>query len=187
MTIDGEHVPSRPALSTHLTESEFRRWYWLQAELAVFARELGVAAGGPKATLGDRIAARLGKREWLEPQQARFDGGALREPLSDASVISAGQRSSQQLRAYFSERIGTGFRFDGAMRSFIATGGVTLGQAVQHWHDTRGSVGLPIDPQFELNRFTRAWHAGNPGGSREELLAAWANYRSLPIDMRGLA
>ncbi|MCJ1698431.1 hypothetical protein MT356_01770 [Rathayibacter festucae] len=42
----------------------------------------------------------------------------------------------------------------------------------------------PIDPRFELNRFTRAWHAEHPDGDRSGLLAAWQEYRALPADAR---
>jgi len=44
-----------------------------------------------------------------------------------------------------------------------------------------------IDPQFEFNRFTRAWHATNPSGTHAELLADWKLYRSLPLDARDRA
>jgi hypothetical protein len=75
------------------------------------------------------------------------------------------------------------------MRDFIqsADGTATLGDAVTHWTSTRNGPATDIDPQFELNRFTRAWHAKNPSGTRGELLADWKYYRSLPLDERGRA
>jgi hypothetical protein len=101
-------------------------------------------------------------------------------------VIPPGQRCSQELRVFFAQRVGRGFRFDAAMRDFIATGaGRTLGDAVEHWHATRSLPPPPIGQQFELNRFLHDWHAANPGGGRTEAIAAWRAHRSLPVDARG--
>ncbi|MEP6560957.1 MAG: hypothetical protein ABJD68_07760 [Nakamurella sp.] len=50
---------------------------------------------------------------------------------------------------------------------------------------TRNGPVTDIDPQFELNRFTRSWHAKNPSGTLSELLAGWKYYRSLPLDEHG--
>ena len=78
------------------------------------------------------------------------------------------------LREFFQEEVGPSFRFDAAMREFVASGeGRTLGAAVDHWWATRDRADAPIGPQFELNRFTRQWWRANPGGSRDELPAAW--------------
>ena len=49
------------------------------------------------------------------------------------------------------------------------------------------SAPKPITSQFELNRFTRQWHADHPTGTRDELMAAWWAYRSLPTDARAMA
>ncbi|QHC64487.1 hypothetical protein GSU69_18565 [Rathayibacter festucae] len=66
----------------------------------------------------------------------------------------------------------------------LAAGGGTLADAVAFWHASRSSEPRPIDPQFELNRFTRAWHAEHPDGDRSGLLAAWQEYRALLADAR---
>ncbi|MFH8774113.1 hypothetical protein [Streptomyces sp. NPDC017958] len=34
--------------------------------------------------------------------------------------------------------------------------------------------------QFEFNRFTSAWHRGNPAGTRAQALEAWYAHRALP-------
>lgn len=109
----------------------------------------------------------------------------MAEPLTAVTVIQAEQRCSQQLRAFFTVEIGAGFRFDAAMRDFIAEGaGRTLGDAIRHWHATRAERPRQIGAQFELNRFLRDWHAAHPGASREAALAAWRGHRSRPVDGR---
>lgn len=162
-----------------MPESEFRRWYWLLDELAEVARQLGLRATGGKVELAERIAARLGGRA-SAPLVRRASGAQLSGSLGRETMIPPGQRSSQLLRAFFEAEIGPSFRFDGHMRSFIAAGGATLGDAIDHWHGTRDAEPSEVAAQFEYNRFTRQWHAENPIGTREQLLADWWSFRSSP-------
>ena len=181
---------ARPDLTADLAEAEFVRWYWLKDELASFARQLGIRATGGKEILAARIAAALAGREFVEPAApSRVGGAQLSGELSAATVIPIGQRSSQVVRAWMAQQIGAGFHFDAAMRGFFASsdGTKTMQDAVEHWHATRSGDPKSIDGQFEYNRFTRAWYAAYPEGSREELLAAWRDYHSRPIEERGRA
>ena len=179
----------RPPLTDRLSGAEFRRWYWLKDELAGFARSLGVRATGSKQVLTDRISAKLDGLPFTEPATRRQGREQLTGPLTDATVIPAGQRCSQEVRAWLSERIGPDFHFDAAMREFFAgaDGTQTLSGAVEHWHRTRDSTQKAIGSQFEYNRFTRAWHTAIPRGSRDDLLAAWRLYGSRPVDERDRA
>lgn len=175
-------METRPVLHPALSEGEFRRWYWLRQELAAFASELGIPAAGGKIELADRIAARLAGREVSAPERrpARIQ---LDGVLTLDTVIPPGQRSSQALRGFFTAQLGPGFHFDGVMREFIRDGaGRTLGDAVEHWRQSRGRVGraTEVAAQFEYNRFTRQWRAEHPGGSREALLEAWWLCRRAP-------
>lgn len=179
---------SRPVLTPALPEQEFLRWYWLKAELEGFARELDLRATGSKALITSRIAAALAGRVFEEPAAARrATGQQLVAPFSAATVIPVGQRSSQVVRAWMRAQIGESFHFDAAMREFFAysDGKKTMHDALDHFHATRDQGSNVIDSQFEYNRFTRAWHAKYPGGLREDLLAAWREYRDAPIDERG--
>lgn len=180
---------SRPTLTPDLTAEELTRWYWLRAELTSFARSLGLRSGGAKADLTERIAAHLAGTSPPPPVPARRRPGPLREPLTAATLIPADQPCSQQIRRWLIDAVGPGFRFDSAMRAFFASGdgSRTLGEAAAHWRRSRSRPGRPIDPQFELNRFTRQWHLDHPGGSRTDLLTDWAAYRAGPIDQRGRA
>lgn len=171
-----------------MSSREFERWYWLKAELEPFARSLGVRANGSKEEIANRISAALdGKPAPREASTRRASSQQLSGPLSEETVIPPGQRCSQALRVWFTDRIGDQFRFDGPMREFIAAadGKSTLGDAVGVWHATRNRGADEISGQFELNRFTRHWHDQNPGGSRAQLMRAWAVYRDTPVDLRG--
>ncbi len=177
-------MSDRPPLDQSMTEAEFRRWYWTMAELQPFARLLGVSATGRKAAIAERIAARLGDRPPPEPSERTRRGPQLTGELSMRTQIPPGQRSSNELRAFFEREIGAGFRFNGHMRSFLLAGGTRLAQAVDHWHAT---VGTPLPRQsesLEFNRFTKDWHRAHPGGTNAECRAAWAVHRATPIDER---
>lgn len=178
----------RPPLTAGLTGAEFERWYWLKDELSEFARALGIRSGGSKQALTGRIAARLDGRAFEEPRTGHLvRGDQLLPPLTPDSLIPPGQPCSQSVRRWFEEQVGPAFRFDSSMRDFFrhADGTQMLGDALDYWNSTRGEGPTSIDPQFEYNRFTRAWHIDNPEGSRAELLLAWTRYRALPIDERG--
>ncbi|MBD7995051.1 hypothetical protein H9639_07055 [Arthrobacter sp. Sa2CUA1] len=183
-------LSERPALSPTLTAAEFRRWYWLKEELVGFARAQGLPASGSKELLGDRVAAFLAGEPLPEaPARATRQNQVRRlvPPLTIHTVIPAGHPCSQVLREFFVNALGPGFRFDAPMREFFAAndGTATMGAALDHWHATRGEAPRPIGQQFELNRFSREWHAANPSGTREQMRAAWQVHRSLPVDQRG--
>lgn len=175
--------PNRPALTEDLPAAEFGRWYWTVAELRAFAKQLGIPSTGVKTELTARIAAALGG-EPLPPAPSR-QRNRLEPPLTRQTVIPPGVVLSRELRDWFVAEIGPEFHSDHHTREFLRDGaGRTLGDAADHWYATRDAPRPEISPQFELNRFTRAWRADNPDGTREELLAAWAQYRATPVDER---
>lgn len=177
----------RPQLSRDLSGSEFLRWYWLKDELIVFARSLGVRSTGGKELLTQRLAATLDGLAFSEPAPVRSAGSRqLSGSMTASTVIPKGQRCSQVVRGWFIEQVGESFRFDGEMRSFFANadGTQTLQDALDHYHATRDQGRKDIGAQFEYNRFTRSWHEAHPDGSLEELLEAWHDYRSRPVDKR---
>lgn len=177
-------------MTEDLTGAELLRWYWLKDELADFARRLGVRATGGKELLTRRIAAKLDDVPFAEPQRpAQAGRNQLVGPLTASTVIPAGQRCSQLVRAWFVEQVGAPFSFNAEMRAFFARtdGTQTLQDALDHHRATRRQGAKSIDAQFEFNRFTRGWHDANPTGSREEMLRAWQSYRERPVDLRGRA
>lgn len=179
-------MTDRPPLDQAMPEQEFRRWYWTMAELQPFARRLGVRASGPKADLTERIAAHLAGRPHARRSSVTptASGPQLTGPVTMATKIPPGQRSTEELRSFFVAQIGPSFTFNGHMRAFLRAGDATLGDAVEHWYRT---VGAPLPTQsesLEFNRFTRAWHASHPNGTAAECRQAWAAHRALPVDER---
>ena len=178
-------MEARPDVCAVNSSAELRRWYWLRSELQELARARGVPRAGGKTELTDRLAAVLDGEPLPARAARRVPGRQLEHPVTADTVIPAGQRASEVLRAFYRDAIGPSFTFDGAMREFLATGvGRTLGDGVEHWHRTRGGKPREIGAQFELNRFVRAWHVAHPDASRGDALAAWQQHRSLPIEAR---
>jgi SAP domain-containing new25/Domain of unknown function (DUF6434) len=178
----------RPALSSDLSSAEFLRWYWLKSELLQFARSHGVGTAGDKPALTQRIALFLAGADVPGQQKhaARMTVSTrIAEPSTLDTVIGARQAASQQLRAFFVQVIGHRFSYDIHMRTFLASDRTkTLGEAVDHWYASRGSLKPETLPQLEFVRFTKAWHVSNPNSSQVECRAAWKRHRSLPVDQR---
>jgi SAP domain-containing new25/Domain of unknown function (DUF6434) len=179
---------ARPALTRDLNATEFLRWYWLKVELCSFARTVGLSATGSKQEVTARIAACLeGKTPPDPPTRQSKAAEQLQGPLTLETVIPPGQRATQVLREFFQREVGSGFRFTGPIRTFIAEsqGDRTLGEAIALYQSGRGQKTEVIASQFELNRFTRTFHEQHAGATAKEVRAAWIRYRSLPVDQRG--
>ncbi len=177
--MDPTEPERRPLLEREMAEDELHRWYWLRSELVELGRSLGISTAGGKVELTARIADVLAGRT-PRPPSRRVHGVELEGPLHGGTLLPPGQRCSQHLRDYLVGRIGPVFTFDRHMREVVTTGGVTLDEVVQHWYQTRDRRPSDIAPQFEYNRFTRAWREEHPHGDRVALLAAWWDYRNRP-------
>ncbi len=176
--------PARPDLASVETGTELRRWYWMKAELLAECRRRGLPTSGSKPDLTERLAADLDGVDPPTPARRTTSSRRLPEPLADDTPIRPGQAATQQLRAFFVERIGSGFRYDVFMREAIAAGDTTLGELVAHWYATRDAEPPPTLPQLEYVRFTRAWFAARPDGDPAACRRAWAEFRALPVELR---
>ena len=176
-------IVERPEPSTEIAPEDVERWYWTVAELRQIARDLGVPTGGRKAELAARVRAALAGESLPRPEsrhRARLEGELTRD-----TVIPDGVVLSRHLRDWFVSELGEGFRADRHLRDFLRNGtGRNLGEAADHYRATRDAPPAEIEPQFELNRFTRLWWKANPSGSREELNRAWREYREAPAELR---
>jgi hypothetical protein len=182
-------VEARPELDSNLSETEFRRWYWMKHELVTFARQVGVSTAGDKPTLAERIAAQLSGRQVSQQAgqqvQRTTVSKRLAEPLTLDTVLLPRQASSQQLKAFLVSQIGKQFTYDIHMRTYISSNSPkTIGDVIVHWNATRNTPKPETLPQLELVRFTKAWHRANPNGTALECRAAWQIHKSLPIDQR---
>ena len=172
---------NRPALTPSLSEREFVRWYWLKRELVDFCRAQGVPAGGSKQAVAERVAARLAGRPIRRVGVARAVRDSMPQRFSASTVIGSGWRLTRSLRGYFEGVHGPGFRFNAALRAFIAAGeGRALGEASDCYRRSLVAGTGPIAAQFEYNRHMRDFFRRNPGATRDEALASWWAQRAAP-------
>lgn len=193
---DATSMGDRPVLSVSLSAAEFGRWYWLKSELLAFCRDHGLPSSGAKTALAERIAAHLSdrsadRRREASPIRRPYRAGRRplpavrrRSPPMPASFrsdtpIGPDWRCTRALRGFFEAQCGPGFRFNGALRAFIAKGaGRRLAEAVAVYRRSRqtrrrAAGSTAIAPQFEYNRFIRDFHARHPGRSHADAVAAW--------------
>lgn len=161
----------------------FRRAYWLKRDLLEFCRSERLSTVGGKLDLTERIAQYLesGRREDTRRPSPPQRQGKIAGSLMLSTVIPEGCRCSQDVRAFFEQELGTGFHFNRVMREYLWNNpGRTLGDAAQTWRTSReqGKVKREIEPQFEYNRFTRAFYEAHPNASRVEVIEAWKRERA---------
>ncbi len=182
---------NRPTLDKNISAADFEDFYWLKEELTAFCRQLGLPTGGSKQEITTRISQylRTGKIEVSarrKPSQAPLARDS--ETPSLATVITPNYRSSEGVRAFFKHVIGEHFHFSVAFqRYFKENVGKTFADAVDHWYQLEAQRKDPnfqteIAPQFEYNRFTRAYFAdpANAGKKREDAIEAWNKVKAKP-------
>jgi hypothetical protein len=173
---------ARPSLSVDLPEQEFHRWYWLKSELRAFCRRQGLAQVGAKSALVAAVAAYLGRR----PAPARYlrrKAGAMPDRFTLHTRIGEGWRCTRELRGFFEAHCGPGFRYNEALRRFLASGvGRSLAEAVTVYLRSQRAGPRPIAAQFEFNRHMRSYRSAHPGATHAQVVAAWRAARAKPRD-----
>lgn len=173
---------SNPPLDQTLDAAEFARRYWLRSELVGFCRREGITASGSKDELTARVTAHLSGQPLPMPAAARRIGG-MPTVLNADTVIGPGWRCTEALRRFLEAELGRRVRFDGALRRLVHEGaGLRLGDLIARWAEA--PLKAEIAPQFEYNRFVRAFRAASPGATHAAVVAAWKAYRDTPKDLR---
>ena len=176
----------RPQLTSSLSPEAFLDNYWLKTELLDFCREQGLGTTGSKAELAHRVEHYLRTGDQGAISRSRKISGSMPDNFDLDTVIGVGWRCTRQLRAFFTKVIGPGFRFNAVIRQFVhEQPGRTLADAIAAYHENKLAAQQPkIGAQFEYNRFTREFWLTHPDASRDDLLAAWYQYRNTPKSKR---
>lgn len=175
---------TRPSLDENISVSDFQDFYWLKSELQAFCRIKGIDASGGKMEIAERISYFLATGSTGEisisrsrKPVSRFDwAGAV---LTPKTVITDNYRNTRNVRNFFHAQIGDLFRITVSFMAWMKeNSGKTLGDAVEEWkrqHDAvmRIKPKKEIAPQFEYNRYVRAFMADNPDRTRKEAVACW--------------
>ncbi len=174
----------RPPLNDQLSVEDFREYYWLKEELSVFCKTKGIDSSGGKIEIAERIINFLESGSIVKaadkPKKktvSKFDWN--KEPLSLETVITDNYKNTEHVRSFFIKHIGGHFHFSVAFMKWIKVNdGKTLAEAMEEWqrlyklkkdknHQT------VIEPQFEYNRYMRAFLADNPDQSSAAAMRYW--------------
>ncbi len=182
----------RPPLNDQLSVEDFRAYYWLKEELSAFCKTKGIDRSGGKIEMAERIADFLQSGNMVrsvdKPKKktvSKFDWN--KEELALETVITDNYKNTENVRAFFRKHIGRHFHFNVAFMKWTKeNNGQTLAKAVEEWQ--RGyelkkdkNQQTIIEPQFEYNRYMRAFLADNPDQSS----AAATRYWKLKSALRG--
>ncbi|MES1049278.1 SAP domain-containing protein [Bacillus thuringiensis] len=180
----------RPSLTKTISLTDFQNYYWLKAELQTFCREHGLPASGSKIEITERISHYLTTGKVLKNSSVQKVSKAplSYKDLSLQTIITKNHRCSEDVRAFFKEKIGTNFRFTVALQKFFKENvGKTYEDAVAFWHEENERKKDPtykttIGAQFEYNRFTRDFFEdpNNKGKAKADAIAAWNEMKAKP-------
>ncbi|HFJ9454988.1 TPA: DUF6434 domain-containing protein [Bacillus cereus] len=180
----------RPSLTKTISLTDFQNYYWLKAELQTFCRKHGLPASGSKTEITERISHYLTTGKVLKNSSVQKVSKAplSYKDLSLQTIITKNHRCSEEVRAFFKEKIGTNFRFTVALQKFFKENvGKTYEDAVAFWHEENERKKDPtykttIGAQFEYNRFTRDFFKdpNNKGKAKADAIAAWNEMKAKP-------
>ncbi|MGA4500261.1 DUF6434 domain-containing protein [Bacillus bombysepticus] len=180
----------RPSLTKTISLTDFQNYYWLKAELQTFCREHGLPASGSKIEITERISHYLTTGKVLKNSSVQKVSKAplSYKDLSLQTIITKNHRCSEEIRAFFKEKIGTNFRFTVALQKFFKENvGKTYEDAVAFWHEENERKKDPtykttIGAQFEYNRFTCDFFKdpNNKGKAKADAIAAWNEMKAKP-------
>ncbi|MEB9845109.1 MULTISPECIES: DUF6434 domain-containing protein [Bacillus cereus group] len=180
----------RPSLTKTISLTDFQNYYWLKAELQTFCREHGLPASGSKTEITERISHYLTTGKVLKNSSVQKVSKAplSYKDLSLQTIITKNHRCSEDVRAFFKEKIGTNFRFTVALQKFFKENvGKTYEDAITFWYEENERKKDPtykttISAQFEYNRFTRDFFEdpNNKGKAKADAIAAWNEMKAKP-------
>ncbi len=182
-------IKQRPPLTTQIPVQDFRDFYWLKVELQTFCQSHGLSTSGGKIALANRIEhfLRTGEKSVsIVTQHPKIQLQNTTETASLETIIEEGFICSQDKREFFESIIGPRFRFTVKMQQFFRENvGKTYQDAVDAWYTfetNKKTVKDAIDPQFEYNRFIRAFYEDtkNKGLPLAKAIQAWKIARSRP-------
>lgn len=180
----------RPTLTKSISLEDFQNYYWLKAELQTFCREHGLPASGSKIEITERISHYLhtGKILKNSSDQKVSKASLSYKDLSLQTIITKNHRCSEDVRAFFKDKIGANFRFTVALQKFFKENvGKTYEDAITFWYEENERKKDPtykttISAQFEYNRFTRDFFEdpNNKRKSKADAIAAWNEIKAKP-------
>ncbi|MEM8577613.1 MAG: DUF6434 domain-containing protein [Pseudomonadota bacterium] len=179
---------TRPRIDQITTGAELKRWYWLRAELSDHARTLGLSQAGVKFEILDRIAHFLDTGQRQAPKRVKrtsaFDWHSA--ILTDDTPLTDSYKNTQNVRRYFTARIGPSFAFNIEFMAWLrANTGKTLADACAEYRAIAARTAAnggktKIAPGNQFNQYTRDFLADNPQADMDDVRRVWALKRARP-------
>ena len=172
----------RPELSQHVSETQFRQFYYLKEELVSFCRQEKLQTSGNKQELTERIAHYLttGEKKTIQ-RKARKN---TRSVISLEDQIEEQIVCSESHRQFFKTHLGPKFSFNVAFQKWLKqNAGKTYQEALaayQQIQTQKKQQKTSIDPQFEYNTYIRAFFAENQGKKLQQAIACWKYKKAQP-------
>ncbi|MEM1410576.1 MAG: DUF6434 domain-containing protein, partial [Pseudomonadota bacterium] len=172
------------------SRAEFERWYWPVSELEAFCERLGLAKGGRKADLRERVAAALAGEALPAPKRnARSQAKGFnwsKEALTRSSIITESISFGPNVRGFFKREIGAAFVCHSDFMDWVKSNpGSTLGDAIDAWHMLEQRKD---DPAFRREiaacnnylRYLRAIRDAHPELTLEDAKRCWDEKKLRP-------
>lgn len=128
----------RPPLTKSTSLEDFQNYYWLKTELQTFCREHDLPASGSKIEITERISHYLTTGKILKncSHQKVSKASLSYKDLSLQTIITENHRCSEDVRAFFKEKIGANFRFTVALQKFFKENiGKTYEDTMTFWYE----------------------------------------------------
>lgn len=184
----------RPQLNNKISLKNFRDFYWLKEELVLFCKSIGIKTSGGKKELEERIFIFLETglitditttKQEQNKTQSKFDWNNAH--LTPETIITDNYKNSENVRVFFKKQIGNKFHFSTPFMQWMKNNsGKTLADAIVEWNrlnelkkDKNNKD--EIAPQFEYNRYIRAFLADNPQLRLKDAIHYW----NIKKQMRG--
>ena len=173
----------RPNLDNKISLKDFNEFYWLKKELIEFCRTIGISTSGGKIEIADRIRNYLltGKVKKTETKKIKITSkfNWNNEILTRETIITDNYKNGEKVRSFFIREIGSHFAFNVIFIKWIKENvGKNLGDAIIEWNriyemkNDKNYVS-EIDPQFEYNRYMRAFLKDNTEMSSKDAMKYW--------------
>lgn len=173
----------RPNLNKNLSLEDFNDFYWLKQELTNFCRTEGISTNGGKIEIADRIRHYLATGEIIKSERklnkTTSNFNWTTEKLTCNTTITDNYKNGENVRNFFMHEIGPHFSFNVIFMGWLKkSAGKTLGDAIVEWNkinDMKNDKNYvsEIAPQFEYNRYMRAFLNDNPELTVKNAMKFW--------------
>ncbi len=172
----------RPDILSIETAENFKKWYWLKAEMIQYAKRAGIPTNGSKFEIRDRIIFALenpGKaipKAKSQKKSSKFNWA--RESLSLETVITDSISFGPNFRNFMKSQIGSRFNCHGDFMNWAKNNpGKTLQDAVIAWEGMeelkKQGVRRIIQPHNMLSQYYRDFFDNYPEKKIEEARKCW--------------